>query len=106
MFIGVNVATGRYLALGLKVNCGFARVALYDISREIPKDTPKSQASTSINKAERVYHYSKHSLKSMGYQKSIFKGSETENLSLTVMPAAFSLHLAKSGTKQVQEKST
>jgi len=53
-FIGVNMATGRYLALGLKVNCGFAQVALYDISRELTKDTPKSQARTSINKAERV----------------------------------------------------
>ena len=53
-FIGVNMATGRYLALGLKVNCGFARVALYNISRELTKDTPKSKARTSINKAERV----------------------------------------------------
>jgi len=53
-FIGVNMATGRYLALGLKVNCGFARVALYNISRELTKDTPKSPAHTSINKAERV----------------------------------------------------
>jgi len=48
------MATGHYLALGLKVNCGFARVALYDISRELTKDTPKSPAHTSINKAERV----------------------------------------------------
>ena len=48
-FIGVNMATGRYLVLGLKVNCGFAQVALYDISRELTKDTPKSQARACIN---------------------------------------------------------
>ena len=106
-FIGVNMATGRYLALGLKVNCGFARVALYDISRanKIPQNLRLVLPSTK----QKGYHYSKHSLKyalTMGCQKSIFQGSEIENLSLTVMLAAFSLHLAKSGTQQVQGKIT
>jgi len=106
--IGVNIATGRYLALGLKVNCGFTRVALYNISRELTKDTPNLRLVLPSTK-QKGYHYSKHSLKyalTMGCQKSIFQGSEIENLSLTVMLAAFSLHLAKSGTQQVQGKIT
>ena len=52
--IGVNRTTRCYLALGLKVNCGFSRVALYNISRQLTKDTPKFQACTFMKKAERV----------------------------------------------------
>jgi len=60
--IGVNIATGRYLALGLKVNCGFTRVALYNISRELTKDTPNLRLVLPSTK-QKGYHYSKHSLK-------------------------------------------
>ena len=70
------MATGRYLVLGLKVNCGFAQVALYDISRELTKDTSNLRFVLPPTK-QKGYHYSKHNLKyalTMGFQKSIFKG--------------------------------